>query len=75
MAKKIKKIPAGGLRKLLEERRAKCRAQGKSYNPATSRCVAKKASPPAAGIAKPCKQDCEALGKRCNPKTGRCIKM
>ena len=74
MAKKIKKIPAGGLRQLLEERRAKCRAQGKSYNPATSRCVAKKASPPAAGI-KPCKQDCEALGKRCNPKTGRCIKM
>ena len=74
MAKKIKKIPAGGLRKLLEERRAKCRAQGKEYNPTTSRCVAKKASPLAAGI-KPCKQDCAALGKRCNPRTGRCIKV
>jgi serine/threonine protein kinase len=71
MAKKIKKIPAGGLRKLLDERRAKCRAQGKTYNPATSRCVAKKPSPAAN---KPCKQDCDALGKQCNPRTGRCIK-
>ena len=71
MAKKIKKIPAGGLRKLLDERRAKCRAQGKTYNPATSRCVTKKPSPAAN---KPCKQDCDALGKQCNPRTGRCIK-
>lgn len=39
--KRLKRIPKGGLKKYLENKRAKCEAEGKKFNPKTGRCIKK----------------------------------
>lgn len=39
--KRLKRIPKGGLKKYLENKRAKCEAEGKKFNPSTGRCIKK----------------------------------
>lgn len=39
--KRLKRVPKGGLKKYLEEKRAKCEAEGKKFNPSTGRCIKK----------------------------------
>jgi len=39
IGKRLKRVPKGGIEKYLKDKRAKCRAEGKKFNPLTGRCI------------------------------------
>jgi serine/threonine protein kinase len=41
IGKRLKRVPKGGIEKYLKDKREKCRAEGKKFNPLTGRCIKK----------------------------------
>lgn len=41
IGKRLKRVPKGGIERYLKNKRAKCREEGKKFNPLTGRCIKK----------------------------------